>query len=85
TDGPADTGAGKAANKAAVKRRSSGSPAQKATATAEPGAPDPTESRPAKKPRAPAAKSASAKLTTDKKPRTKKTTKTDADNDGGEA
>ncbi|HVR89578.1 MAG TPA: NADH-quinone oxidoreductase subunit C [Novosphingobium sp.] len=52
TEKPADTGAGKAANNAAAKKRSPGSPAQKRTKKAEPGAPDPTESRPARKPRA---------------------------------
>jgi NADH-quinone oxidoreductase subunit C len=52
TDSPAKTGAGKAANKVAAKKRTAGSPAQKKVATKEPGAPDPTESRPARKPRA---------------------------------
>jgi NADH-quinone oxidoreductase subunit C len=53
TDTPAKTGAGKAANKAAAKKKTSGSPAQKKTAKKEPAAPKPTESRPARKPRKP--------------------------------
>ncbi|MEJ6008946.1 NADH-quinone oxidoreductase subunit C [Novosphingobium aquae] len=57
TEKPADTGAGAATNKAAAKKVAKpGAP--KRTAKAEPGAPAPTESRPARKPRA---KSASAK------------------------
>ena len=39
TEKPADTGAGKLANREATKRRSAGSPAQKVTKTPEPGAP----------------------------------------------
>jgi NADH-quinone oxidoreductase subunit C len=53
TDTPAKTGAGAAANKAAAKKKTSGSPAQKKTAKKEPAAPKPTESRPARKPRKP--------------------------------
>jgi NADH-quinone oxidoreductase subunit C len=65
TDTPADTGAGKAANEAAAPaRKSKGSPAGQGDAdpapivskTKEPGAPKPTESRPARKPRKTAAK-----------------------------
>jgi NADH-quinone oxidoreductase subunit C len=52
TDKPADTGAGQPAGKVAAKKVSKGSPVQKRTAAKEPGAPDPTESRPAHKPRA---------------------------------
>ncbi|WP_298192630.1 NADH-quinone oxidoreductase subunit C [Novosphingobium sp.] len=50
TDKPADTGAGEKANAEAAKPVSPGAPV--ATATPEPGAPDPTEDRPARKPRA---------------------------------
>ncbi len=57
TEKPADTGAGAATNNVAAKKVAMpGAP--KRTAKAEPGAPAPTESRPARKPRA---KSASAK------------------------
>ena len=52
TDKPADTGAGAAADEAtkvAVAKRKP--PVPKTTKKAEPGAPDPTESRPARKPR----------------------------------
>jgi len=50
TDKPADTGAGKAGNKAATKKVAApGAP--KVTAAKEPGAPKPTSSRPARKPR----------------------------------
>ncbi len=65
TDTPADTGAGEPANAAATKKVSrsrtsggtvagqgQGEPVPEATNTPEPGAPDPTESRPARKPRA---------------------------------
>ncbi|MEO6387180.1 MAG: NADH-quinone oxidoreductase subunit C [Croceibacterium sp.] len=52
TDKPADTGAGAKADKKAAKKQSNGSPAQKRTATNDPGAPAPTEDRPARKPRA---------------------------------
>ena len=52
TEKPADTGAGKAANGEAAKKQSAGAPTQRRTKKAEPGAPDPTESRPARKPRA---------------------------------
>jgi NADH-quinone oxidoreductase subunit C len=64
TDTPADTGAGEAANKAAKKKVSrskatggtiagqgQGEPVPETTDKDEPGAPDPTESRPARKPR----------------------------------
>lgn len=51
TEKPSDTGAGAAANKAAAKKVSNGGPAQKRTAKKEPGAPAPTENRPARKPR----------------------------------
>ena len=51
TESPAQTGAGKAANKAAARHRSAGSPAQAVSKQDEPGAPDPTESRPGRKPR----------------------------------
>ena len=48
----ADTGAGAAANGAASKRVAGAKGAPVATTIPEPGAPDPTESRPARKPRA---------------------------------
>ncbi len=48
----ADTGGGAAANAAAPKRVASAKGAPVTTAIPEPGAPDPTESRPARKPRA---------------------------------
>lgn len=51
TDTPAQTGAGEPASSDAKKRRSSGSPAQRTSAISAPGAPDPTEDRPARKPR----------------------------------
>lgn len=51
TESKADTGAGEKANKAAAKRKSAGAPAVKKAKAAGPGAPDPTESRPARKPR----------------------------------
>ncbi len=51
TDNPSQTGAGKVTNKEAAKRRSAGSPAQNVSKVDEPGAPDPTESRPSRKPR----------------------------------
>ncbi len=60
TDGPADTGAGKAANVEAAKPVAKAKAAPKKTAKAEPGAPDPTESRPARKPRKAPAKPTSA-------------------------
>ena len=60
TDKPADTGAGKATNKAATKKVAApGAP--KATAKKESGAPKPTSSRPDRKPRK---KSADAKPST---------------------
>ena len=70
TDKPADTGAGAAANedtKLAVAKRKA--PVPKATKTAEPGAPDPTESRPARKPRS---KAGEQTETAAKKPAPKK-------------
>lgn len=51
TDSPADTGAGKVANVEAALPVAKAEAAPKTTADAEPGAPDPTESRPARKPR----------------------------------
>lgn len=51
TDKPADTGAGEPAGTIAKDKVSSGGPAVKGTATKEPTAPEPTESRPARKPR----------------------------------
>ena len=51
TEKPADTGAGKTANKKAAKKETNGSPAQKRSAKKAPDAPEPTESRPARKPR----------------------------------
>jgi NADH-quinone oxidoreductase subunit C len=56
TDTPAKTGAGAAANKAATKKISAGASTPKKTAVKEPTAPEPTESRPARKPRATATK-----------------------------
>ncbi|MCW1403359.1 NADH-quinone oxidoreductase subunit C [Novosphingobium sp. MW5] len=58
TDSKADTGAGEPANTEAAKKVAKAKAAPKKTAKAEPGAPAPTESRPARKPRA---KGASAK------------------------
>jgi len=52
TEKPADTGAGKATDKKAAKKASNGSPAQRKSRKKEPEAPKPTESRPARKPRA---------------------------------
>ncbi|MGN6355881.1 MAG: NADH-quinone oxidoreductase subunit C [Novosphingobium sp.] len=65
TDTPADTGAGKPADKAATRKvaasktaagtvagQGQGEPTPKTTRKKEPGAPKPTESRPARKPRA---------------------------------
>ena len=51
TDKPADTGAGAKANAKAAVKVSDGSSAPKRTAKKAPGAPDPTEDRPARKPR----------------------------------
>jgi len=51
TDKPADTGAGEPANAEAAKKVAKAKAAPKRTAKAEPDAPDPTESRPARKPR----------------------------------
>ena len=65
TDTPADTGAGRPAGKASTRKvaasksaegtiagQGQGEPVPKAMGKKEPGAPDPTESRPARKPRA---------------------------------
>ncbi|OYW45259.1 MAG: NADH-quinone oxidoreductase subunit C [Sphingomonadales bacterium 32-68-7] len=52
TDKPADTGAGEKTNARAAKKASNGSPAQTKSRKKEPEAPAPTESRPARKPRA---------------------------------
>jgi len=51
TEKPADTGAGEPANTAAKGKVSSGAPAVEGVAAKESGAPEPTESRPARKPR----------------------------------
>lgn len=51
TEKPADTGAGEPANTDAKDKVSNGAPAVKKTQTDEPDAPNPTESRPARKPR----------------------------------
>ncbi|HTM94704.1 MAG TPA: hypothetical protein VL100_02645, partial [Croceibacterium sp.] len=69
TDTPAKTGAGEPANKEAAKKvapakkskgsvagQGDGDPAPITSKIAEPGAPEPTESRPARKPRSTAAK-----------------------------
>jgi NADH-quinone oxidoreductase subunit C len=52
TEKPSQTGAGAATNKKAAEKKTNGSPAQKRTAKKDPGAPAPTEDRPARKPRA---------------------------------
>ncbi|MEO6041194.1 MAG: NADH-quinone oxidoreductase subunit C [Croceibacterium sp.] len=52
TDKPADTGAGAKANEEAAKKVAPPAPAKKVTRKKAPGAPKPTESRPARKPRA---------------------------------
>jgi NADH-quinone oxidoreductase subunit C len=52
TEKPEQTGAGKATDKKAAKKTSNGSPAQLKSRNKEPEAPAPTESRPARKPRA---------------------------------
>ena len=52
TDKPADTGAGAATNQAAATKVAKAKGAPKATKQAEPGAPDATEARPDRKPRA---------------------------------
>jgi NADH-quinone oxidoreductase subunit C len=52
TEKPEQTGAGKATDKKAAKKTSNGSPAQLKSRKKEPEAPAPTESRPARKPRA---------------------------------
>jgi len=52
TDTPADTGAGAKANAKAAKKVGGAAPAQKKTREKAPGAPRPTEDRPARKPRA---------------------------------
>ncbi len=51
TDEPSDTGAGEEANAEAAEKSSAAPPAEKATGENEPDAPDPTENRPARKPR----------------------------------
>ncbi len=51
TDKPADTGAGPKTDAKASERKSAAPPAKKKSATKEPGAPEPTEDRPARKPR----------------------------------
>lgn len=51
TDKKSDTGAGAKTDKQAAKKRTNGSPAQKKTAKKDPGAPRPTEDRPARAPR----------------------------------
>jgi NADH-quinone oxidoreductase subunit C len=51
TGKPADTGAGKKADKKAAEKKSAAAPARKATRKKEPGAPKPTSSRPARKPK----------------------------------
>ena len=88
TDTPADTGAGKPADKAAPKRQArgsagktanpgSGEPVQEQAPIAEPGAPDPTESRPARAPRK--GKSPDTPAATQPKPRKPRTTKSKGD------
>ncbi|MBC2666372.1 NADH-quinone oxidoreductase subunit C [Novosphingobium flavum] len=52
TEKPADTGAGEPAAKETAKKVSKAKAAPKASNKAEPGAPEPTETRPARKPRA---------------------------------
>jgi NADH-quinone oxidoreductase subunit C len=52
TDSPAETGAGKKADKAAAKKVAKAKAAPKVTKKAAPEAPEPTEDRPARKPRA---------------------------------
>ena len=78
TDKPADTGAGKPAEKQAAKKKTAGSPAQKKAAPKAPAkapdAPAPTESRPARAPR----KGKSPETAAATKPRTRKK-KTDGD------
>ena len=51
TEKPADTGAGKKADKKAAEKKSAAAPARKVTRKKEPGAPKPTSSRPARKPK----------------------------------
>ena len=51
TEKPVDTGAGKKADKKAAEKKSAAAPARKATRKKEPGAPKPTSSRPARKPK----------------------------------
>jgi NADH-quinone oxidoreductase subunit C len=82
TETPAQTGAGKATDKKAARRvapaarnkgksaQGEGDPAPVTSAIAEPGAPEPTESRPARKPRkAPARDTKAATETKPKRPR----------------
>ncbi|MBO0749715.1 MAG: NADH-quinone oxidoreductase subunit C [Porphyrobacter sp.] len=52
TEKPAQTGAGAKADTKAVKKQSAAAPAKRITRKKEPGAPKPTSSRPARKPRA---------------------------------
>ena len=51
TETKAQTGAGENANHQAAQKQSAGAPTQRRSRKAEPKAPDPTESRPARKPR----------------------------------
>ncbi|MGX7895132.1 NADH-quinone oxidoreductase subunit C [Tsuneonella sp. HG222] len=51
TEKPSDTGAGKAANEVADDKVSAGAPAEDTSSTEAPAAPEPTEDRPARKPR----------------------------------
>ena len=51
TEKPVDTGAGKKADKKAAEKKSAAAPARKVTRKKEPGAPKPTSSRPARKPK----------------------------------
>ncbi len=51
TDEPSDTGAGEEANGKAAQKKSAPPPAKKATGKKDPDAPNPTENRPARKPR----------------------------------
>jgi NADH-quinone oxidoreductase subunit C len=81
TDKPANTGAGEAANKEAAKPVAEAA-APAVTKTDEPAAPEPTESRPARKPRAKKTEdtSGAAEPVADKPKRTRK-----KKTDGGEA
>jgi len=66
TEKSSDTGAGEKTNKEAAKKRTNGSPAQKRTAKKDSGAPEPTESRPARKPRKKAGRDTKPATQTDK-------------------